>query len=974
MTTVPDYVPFPQMTGDPNSPVNRELLQLITQLHDKTLPLINIYLLDLVLPLPFISIETKLAIYNFLTHIPIISSIHLSFPVFILLTLFGPIGLLLVLGVFMFFVFQLAKLLVSFLPTGSFLFKEDEKTALQVMFPADTSKSAYATEQLYRLLHTLAAQKDGFWKRVLKYKKTYTLELVATKKEGIRYLMHVPLKEKDIVTRSLLSYLPGIKVQEIAKDNTDTLSDSETAREYIGTSELHLASHFALPLNKQKTLTEHDPMMYLTGSMTKLQKDEVILFQVVVSPVLSSIHTKAINEMNMLRKRMYKGEPLTPALQQNVLQKFFELPGMSLVLLVIKVFAFIIGGLLKVIQIIVMDMLLSSSRVPMVIMQQPKIQPQAILNPYEQELQTVVKDKIDQQLFETSIRLLVVSPEKEEVQRRLSGLVAAFGPLQSTYQSFTTKRNFLPGSFSVKQRMKVIHARLLSTPGLFHTNPLLSTSELSDLYHFPYTDTTHTEDLNKVYSKELAAAHSLKTEAEFDVVFGINTYGSTETSIGLNDEDRKEHILIIGRTNSGKSTIIGTMVTIDMQKGRGIALLDPHGDLSEELLHNVPEERIHDLMYYNPFDLKHPMCINILELSSGLSEDDLSLQKELVCEGIISIFRRVFNDEEKVNAHRIEYILRNTIHTAFTVPDATIFTVYKLLTNPHYQKEITSKLEDDNLRDFWKNEFGKAGDYQVVKMVGGVTAKVGRFLFSPIAKRILENPKSTISFDDLLNNGKILIANLSEGRLGEDTSHLLGTVILTKIHQAAMQRQKMPMKDRRPCYLFVDEFQNFASSSFTKMLSSGRKFGLRIVLAEQTTAQQDDRTLVNVIVANIGTFISFRLASPLDEELLLSLYSPYVKQGELMYLPKHHFYVKLGAAETPEPPFSGKTIPFVIEEDQEKVTRLIQASRKNYTITYEKQIEKKIVKKAKVTKRNGVVSSNSNRIVGRLLPEQVEVS
>src|SRR5581483_11158741 len=187
--------------------------------------------------------------------------------------------------------------------------------------------------------------------------------------------------------------------------------------------------------------------------------------------------------------------------------------------------------------------------------------------------------------------------------------------------------------------------------------------------------------------------------------------------------------------------------------------------------------------------------INLLELTPGLDEDEAELEKEVVCEGVISLFRKVFSSDEHTNAHRIEYILRNTIYTAFTVENPTIFTIYDLLNNPPFQRQVIKNLTDGNLKNFWKFEFGRAGNYQVVKMVGGVTAKIGRFLFSPTAKRILEQRKSTINFNEILN-GKILICNLSQGKLGEDTARLLGTTILTKIQQAALKRADIPQDKR----------------------------------------------------------------------------------------------------------------------------------------------------------------------------------
>jgi len=378
----------------------------------------------------------------------------------------------------------------------------------------------------------------------------------------------------------------------------------------------------------------------------------------------------------------------------------------------------------------------------------------------------------------------------------------------------------------------------------------------------------------------------------------------------------------------------------------GVAVVDPHGDLAEDLLNRVPESRADGLIYFDPYDIKYPVGVNLLELSESADEDELELEKELVCESVVSIFRRVFFKDENVDAHRIEYILRNAIYSAFCQEDCTIFTVYDLLNNKDFRKQAIKNITDENLLNFWKNEFGKAGDYQHVKMVGGVTSKIGRFLFSPIAKRILEQPKSTINFNDILDNGKILICNLSEGKLGEDTSQLLGATIIAKIYQAAMRRVRIQKEFRQPFYLFVDEFQNFATSSFTKVLSGGRKFGLRIIVAEQSTAQQQNQNITNIVLANTGTAICFRTASPVDERLMLPQFSPAVEPGDIANLPRFRFYIKMAASE-PLEPFSGITLPIIAIKNDEKMAMLKDTSRKNYAIEYSKPKDKPTPKETK---------------------------
>ena len=255
-------------------------------------------------------------------------------------------------------------------------------------------------------------------------------------------------------------------------------------------------------------------------------------------------------------------------------------------------------------------------------------------------------------------------------------------------------------------------------------------------------------------------------------------------------------------------------------------------------------------------------------------------------------------------------------------------------------------------------------------MVGGVTAKIGRLLFSPTAKRILEQHKSTINFDELMNSEKIIICNLSQGKLGEDTSRLLGITIMTKIQQAALKRSNIPENKRTPFYLYVDEFQNFATTSFTKMLSEGRKYKLRVTIAEQTTSQQHDRDIVNVILANVTTVVCFRSANFIDEELMSNQFSPYIDKGEIANLPKYCFYIKVSAL-VPEEPFSGKTIYIPLIKDTKKIDKLIEASRKNWTKKYQNTKEKIANNltddKEKELNRRNIVTSQSGFPVSKVI-------
>lgn len=956
----------------PSSASDIQQLQLLHQVQNNQMPVFNAIVLFILLkfPLPesWFPIQSRLDMYYALTGSSSVvsDSVNAHPVVSSILVMFWPLWLILGFALLYFLLKSLLPFLQIMFPIlfGRFL-PTTPKVYLELTFPSDTSKSAFATEQLYTLLHTLARQKS-FKERLLGYKKIYSLEIVSTKDQGIRYILVTSDKSSAVIKRGLLSYLPGIKIKE-----TKDYLENEEAGMFHGIVELKLSKHFALPLSKQKTLEEYDPISYLTGSMTKLDEDELIAFQVITTP-LSQAHGNILRQINDLKAKMYQRELLAPTLSDGLLQKIADLPGISLIAFFVKRTFSIFKFVLTFIYSIFLGFIDPNGKmIPFLMTSQAiKSVSQELSNPYERDLQAVVKEKIDQQLFETSIRLLIITKSPQEFQSRVSGLVASFGAMDNTYQAISTKGSILPGSLLVKQRLNQYRQRLLSHSATFNKNPILSISELSDMYHFPYADTTKTEDIVKLYSKELPAPLSLKRNKKIDVIFGKNTYGETTTDIGLTEEERQTHMYILGRTGSGKTTLMFTMAKHDIEEGRGLAFIDPHGDVAEDLVASIPLSRKDDLIYVNPIDLKFPIGINLLELTKGLDEDKIELEKEVVAEGVISLFRKVFSQNEQTNAHRIEYILRNTIYTAFTVEDCTLFTINKILTNPTFRKQVISRLQDEDLMDFWKYEFGKAGDFQVVKMTQGVTAKVGRFMRSPTAKRILEQPRSTINFDDVINKGKILICNFSQGKLGEDSSRLMGTTILTKLQQAALKRAYIPQNKRKSFYLYIDEFQAFATQSFTKMVTEGRKYRMPLIIAEQSTSQQKDRDITNVILANVTAIISFRSGNYIDEELMLNQFTPYLEKGAIMNLPRYRFYIKISAVESEEP-FSGETIFIPVKKDPKKIGKLIETSRKNWASIYKKPEPQKRVQE--INKTDESIKNNKSRVVSKkFIPDEEE--
>ncbi len=798
-------------------------------------------------------------------------------------------------------------------------------------------QNATATSELFNVLHSTAQSSTGMNKS--KYEgSAYSLEIISTKKEGIRYVIGVPIGNSEIVQKALRAHLPDLKITKIKDYLPDSL-DELTSQNYV-LKEYGQTQPFPLPLRTQNELEKQDPIAYMVGMMGKLADNELLLLQFVLHPAGKKM-TKVQND---LLSQIIDDSPVFESIKSLSKQTPLNVT---------------LTWLMRIVLFIIFSWLLVAFYLARYLLR--KYKKPVHHTKGQEKLLEQIKKKLEQPLYEVAIRALIKTSSPKAQKDRERGLSASFATYRNSHQAITPVKHL--DLFRLPILKKVLLHGLKARNHSTAVVSIFSASELSDLYHFPNTQSTRVEDLAKVHSKELPAPLSVKNNSNLDVVFGKNTYANSQVDIGLTDEDRSRHVYILGQTGSGKTTIIYHMAKDDIRKGRGVAVVDPHGDLAEDLLATIPKERIADCIYFNPFDLSYPIGINLLELPQDLEGDTLEQEKEMVCEGVISIFRRIFSNDEKANAHRIEYILRNAIYTAFTIPDATIFTVYELLNNPKFRKRTTRNLADENLKNFWKNEFGKAGNFQIVKMVSGVTAKIGRFLFSPSAKRILEQPKSTINFNEILGSGKIMICNLGEGKLGEDTSQLLGTTIITKIQQAAMRRERQGGGKRKPFYVFVDEFQNFATSSFTKLLSGGRKFGLRVTIAEQSTAQQDDRNVVNVILANTGTVICFRTASPIDAKLMADQFKPYADVGDINNLPRYRFYIRLAAVE-PEEPFSGETIPMGRGKDIKIVDRLIASSRQNYATKYKPENTIKTQqKRAKVSKKKKSVKNQNSKVL-----------
>ena len=394
--------------------------------------------------------------------------------------------------------------------------------------------------------------------------------------------------------------------------------------------------------------------------------------------------------------------------------------------------------------------------------------------------------------------------------------------------------------------------------------------------------------------------------------FAKTEFKNQETIFGIKTEDRRKHVYIIGKTGAGKSTLIANMAIDDIRKNRGLGIIDPHGDLSETILDYIPNRRINDVVYLEPFDLERPFSLNVLEVKN-------KQQKDLVASGIVSIFYKLYKDSW---GPRLEYILRNVILTLLEIENATLVDVLSLLAHQDYRKKVVSQLKDPVLRSFWEKEFAKMPDRLKAEAISPIQNKVGQFVTSKMIRNIIGKTKSTVNLQKIMDEGKILILNLSQGKLGEDNAALLGAMIITQIQLAAMNRSFQKEEERRDFFLYVDEFQNFATTSFIKILSEARKYRLSLTLANQYIDQLDEQ-VAKAIFGNVGTLISFVVGAR-DAEILTKEFGQLYTENDLVSLGKHEIVLKLSIDGMTSPPFPAKTLPLpkLKNENKEKIIKL----------------------------------------------------
>ncbi len=420
------------------------------------------------------------------------------------------------------------------------------------------------------------------------------------------------------------------------------------------------------------------------------------------------------------------------------------------------------------------------------------------------------------------------------------------------------------------------------------------------------------------------------------IPFAKTNFRNEERIFGIRQDDRRRHMYLVGKTGTGKTTLLRNLAIQDIKAGHGIAAVDPHGEFIDFLLHNIPESRIKDVVYFNPADMDYPIGFNILEAV------DLEY-KHLVASGLMGIFTKIWSG---VWSARMEYILNNAILALIDMPGTTLLGINRILVDEEYRNKVLAYVKDPVVKSFWLNEYARWKDDFRNEAIAPIQNKVGQFLSTPLIRNLVGQSKSTIDIPDIMNSEKILLVNVSKGLIGEDNSALLGSMFITKLQLATMERVRLANKEYRDFYLYVDEFQNFVTDSFASILSESRKYRLNLIIAHQYIAQlvsPTSTTVRDAVFGNVGTIVCFRIGAA-DGVFLENEFAPEFLPLDLVNLPNFTVYIKLMINGMTARPFSASILPpFQSEGDEKNYEAVIQTSRERYALT-RKEVEARIAR------------------------------
>lgn len=442
----------------------------------------------------------------------------------------------------------------------------------------------------------------------------------------------------------------------------------------------------------------------------------------------------------------------------------------------------------------------------------------------------------------------------------------------------------------------------------------------------------------------------MQKKVKFDIIrimnndityFGITDSRGKQLKFGIKKEDRLRHMYAIGKTGMGKSTLLENMAIQDIQNGEGIAFLDPHGKTAEMLLEFVPEHRIKDVIYFAPFDMEYPIALNVLEDTAPGDESSSSIRSQFIVSGLMSTFKKIWKDQWSA---RMEYILNYTLLALIEIPEATLLDVNRMLSDKVYRKDIASRVKDPTVKAYWEKEFTAMSDKMIAEAVPAIQNKVGQFISNALIRNIIGQKTSSFDFRKAMDEKKIIIFNLSIGRVGEDAVNLLGSLFVTKIYLAAMSRADISERDMENIpnfYLYVDEFQNFINDSFAQILSQARKYKLGLIVAHQYVKQMSE-IVHDAIFGNVGTMITFRVGAE-DADAFEKEFKPTFLAEDFTNIGRFQMYLKLMIDGVTSSAFSATSMGPWPKPENSFVKEIIDSSRALYSHP-RKDVEEHILK------------------------------
>ncbi len=546
-----------------------------------------------------------------------------------------------------------------------------------------------------------------------------------------------------------------------------------------------------------------------------------------------------------------------------------------------------------------------------------------------------VESKISKPGFETSIRVVVSAKISETAKMHLSNISASLEQFSGENNSLKKRKIRNKGAF-----MEDFLYRYQPMFNLFGNRPsILNSEELASIFHFPNKQIT-TPHIYWLYAKTAPAPSEIASEGLF---MGVSTYRGIKRPVYIREDDRRRHMYIIGKTGTGKTELLKDLIMQDIKNNKGLCFMDPHGDAIEDLLSLIPPERAEDVIYFDPGDTERPMGLNLLE---AYTED----QKHFVATSVINMMYKLFDPYKTgIVGPRFEHAVRNAMLTAMAEEGNTFVEVMRILTDSRFVQELLPKVTDPIVRRYWTDQIAQTADFHKSEVLDYIVSKFGRFVTNKMIRNIIGQSRSSFDFRKVMDEGKILLINLAKGKIGEENSNFLGLVLVPRILMAAMSRQDIPEEQRRDFYLYVDEFQNFATPDFAQILSEARKYRLNLVVANQFIGQVEEE-VKNAVFGNVGTVICFRVGVT-DASYLAHEFTPVFGEDDLLNIERFHVYIKTIVNNEPVPPFSMDLTKDLSKEKEAMNPRVAKIIKEMSRLKYgrdQKLVEAEITRRAKL--------------------------